>query len=136
MTGESSYTARAYHEATKHHRGYVAASRRVDATLVPKQYKRYMGVPEVTLPPPSTATATTFDAQTLSTLLHYTAGIVRRREVDGRTLEFRAASCTGALYHVEVYVVCGDLGEIGAGVYHYDVPSESLRLLRAGGAAR
>ncbi len=69
----------------------------------------------------------------LATVLHYSAGIVRRTEVNGRALAFRAASCTGALYHVELYVVCGDLdGGLDAGVYHYDVTASCLRLMRPG----
>src|SRR5687768_350291 len=129
MNNPGPYAARAYHEATKHLRGFVAPARRVDAALIPKQYKRYVGLPSLPLPPPASPESTSFDTATLATLLHFTAGIIRRREVGGRTLEFRAASCTGALYHVEVYVVCGDVGDIPAGVYHYDVPSETLRPL-------
>jgi SagB-type dehydrogenase family enzyme len=130
MTNETGYTARAYHQATKHHRGQLAPSRRVEPALIPQQYKRYIGLPSLPLPSPGTAPDTGFDAAALSTLLHYTAGIIRRREIGGRTLEFRAASCTGALYHIEVYVVCGRIGAIPAGVYHYDVREEALRPLR------
>jgi len=132
MNHHGAYTARAYHEATKHHRGFVVPARRVDAALIPRQYKRYVDLPSFPLPPPGSPESTTFDIATLATFLHFTAGIIWRREVGGRTLEFRAASCTGALYHVEVYVVCGDIGEIAAGVYHYDVPTETLRPLRIG----
>jgi len=132
MSDSALYSARAYHKATKHRRDFVAPARRVDAALIPKQYKRYVDLPSLRLPSPGSSESTSFDTATLATLLHYTAGIIRRREVGGRIIEFRAASCTGALYHVEIYVVCGDTGDIPAGVYHYDVPSETLRPLRAG----
>lgn len=50
----------------------------------------------------------------------------------GRTVEYRTAGGTGARYHLELYFVCADLPDLPAGVYHYDVPSHSLRLLRQG----
>jgi SagB-type dehydrogenase family enzyme len=45
---------------------------------------------------------------------------------------FRAAACTGALFHVELYVVSGPLPDLAAGVYHYGAHDHALRLLRAG----
>ena len=45
---------------------------------------------------------------------------------------FRAAACTGALYHIELYLVCGDLPGLEAGVYHYAPHDSALRLLRRG----
>jgi SagB-type dehydrogenase family enzyme len=68
----------------------------------------------------------------LADLLHYSNGVVRRRKAHGRVLEFRAASCTGAAYHIEAYVVCGDVSGLPAGVYHYDAASERLVRLRDG----
>ena len=50
MSEHGVFTARAYHEATKHHRGWIAPARRVDAALIPKQYKRYTDLPSVELP--------------------------------------------------------------------------------------
>ena len=47
-------------------------------------------------------------------------------------IEYRAAGGTGARYHLELYVVCGDLPGLDAGVYHYSVQDHSLRQLRAG----
>ena len=46
-------------------------------------------------------------------------------------MPFRAA-CTGALYHIELYVVCGDLPGLAAGVYHYNPGGPSLTRLRPG----
>jgi SagB-type dehydrogenase family enzyme len=45
---------------------------------------------------------------------------------------FRAAACTGALYHIDLYLVCGDLPNLEAGVYHFGPHDFSLRELRAG----
>src|SRR5215211_3623691 len=50
----------------------------------------------------------------------------------GKTYVFRGASCTGARYHLEIYLVCGQLPDLDAGVYHYSAEDHSLRLLRAG----
>src|SRR5438874_9169318 len=49
-----------------------------------------------------------------------------------RGMPFRAAACTGALYHIELYLICGDLPDLAAGVYHYAADDHALRLLRAG----
>jgi SagB-type dehydrogenase family enzyme len=120
-----------YHAATKHYPG-AASPRRVDAALIPKQYKRYVDLRSLTLPPPRSEVTPGLRLETLATLLHYSLGIVRRREIGGRVHEFRAASCTGAAYHIEAYVVCGSLDGLDAGVYHYDVRDETLRRLRTG----
>ena len=66
--------------------------------------------------------------QTLTSLLYFSAGITRRR---GEFL-FRAAACTGALYEVELYVACGELPDLPAGLYHFNPGDFSLRRLREG----
>ena len=45
---------------------------------------------------------------------------------------FRAAACTGALYHIELYLICGDLPDLDAGIYHFDAHDFALRKLREG----
>ena len=45
---------------------------------------------------------------------------------------FRAAACTGALYHIDLYLVCGELPDLSAGVYHFGPHDFSLRCLRSG----
>jgi SagB-type dehydrogenase family enzyme len=50
----------------------------------------------------------------------------------GREVYFRAAGCTGARYHLELYLVCGELPDLDAGIYHYSAQDHSLRRLRAG----
>jgi SagB-type dehydrogenase family enzyme len=49
-----------------------------------------------------------------------------------RGMPFRAAACTGALYHIELYLICADLPELAAGVYHYGAHDHALRQLRSG----
>jgi SagB-type dehydrogenase family enzyme len=49
-----------------------------------------------------------------------------------RGMAFRAAACTGALFHIEEYIVCADLPDLAAGVYHYGAHDNGLRQLRQG----
>ena len=56
----------------------------------------------------------------LAKLLHYSAGITRTLRFDGGVMAFRAAACTGALYHIELYVVCAGIPGLSAGVYHFN----------------
>jgi SagB-type dehydrogenase family enzyme len=70
--------------------------------------------------------------QFLAEILFLSAGITRRRNYPGGEMLFRAAACTGALYHVDLYVVCGDLEDLAAGVYQFSPQDFSLRRLRAG----
>lgn len=60
-------------------------------------------------------------------------GILKRgSHGTGRVIEYRAAGGTGARYHLEIYLVCGDLPDLEAGVYQYAAHDHSLRQLRAG----
>jgi SagB-type dehydrogenase family enzyme len=72
------------------------------------------------------------DIRTLSSVLHFSAGITKRLNFPWGDMLFRAAACTGALYHIELYVVCGDLPDLEAGVYHFDSRGRSLTRLRQG----
>ena len=72
------------------------------------------------------------DLMSLAQILHFSAGIIRRRTFPGGEIFFRAAACTGALYEVELYLVSGDLPGLEAGVYHFGAADFGLRKLRAG----
>jgi len=72
------------------------------------------------------------DLDVLSQILFLSAGITRSRKFSGGETFFRAAACTGALYEIELYVVCGDLPGLAAGVYHFGVAEFGLRQLRNG----
>jgi SagB-type dehydrogenase family enzyme len=87
------------------------------------------------------------DLETLAQLLFFSAGVTRsKKHPQGETF-FRAAACTGALYEIELYVVCTDLGgkdpagkdlpagappALPAGIYHFGVAEFGLRQLRMG----
>lgn len=71
-------------------------------------------------------------SQALTEILFLSAGITRRRKYPGGEIFFRAAACTGALYHIDLYVVCDDLKDLDAGVYQFSPQDFSLRRLRAG----
>jgi len=69
----------------------------------------------------------------LAAILYLSAGITKSRTYPGGGVYFfRAAPCTGALYHIDLYLVCGDLPELPAGVYHVDPREFALRCLRQG----
>lgn len=75
------------------------------------------------------------DVDTLSQILFFSAGVTRSRKHDLGETFFRAAACTGALYEIELYVVCTDLKgstPIPAGVYHFGAAEFGLRQLRSG----
>ncbi len=82
------------------------------------------------------------DLETLAQVLFFSAGVTKsRKHAEGETF-FRAAACTGALYEIELYVVCSDLRSkiqlsgsapaLPAGVYHFGAAEFGLRQLRAG----
>jgi SagB-type dehydrogenase family enzyme len=72
------------------------------------------------------------DLEAVAQLLYLSAGITRKRNYPGGEIYFRAAACTGALYEVELYLVCGDLADLDAGVYHFAPAEFGLRQLRVG----
>jgi SagB-type dehydrogenase family enzyme len=76
--------------------------------------------------------APALDLACLARLLYFSAGVLRRKTYPGGEIYFRAAACTGALYHVDVYAACGDLPDLPAGVYHFSPHDFALRRLRAG----
>src|ERR1700686_2755255 len=80
--------------------------------------------------PPQPAVAP--DLEAIAKLLYLSAGITRHRKYPGGEIYFRAAACTGALYEVELYLVCGDLAGLPSGVYHFAPAEFGLRKLRAG----
>ena len=76
--------------------------------------------------------AMTPTSQVLAEILFLCAGVTKRRSYPGGEILFRAAACTGALYHIDLYLVCGDLDHIEAGVYQFAPHDFALRRLRRG----
>src|ERR1044071_6582337 len=68
---------------------------------------------------------------TLAEILYLSAGITKRRSYPGGEMLFRAAACTGALYHIDLYIV-GVLEDLAAGVYQFSPQDFALRKLRDG----
>src|SRR6266436_5196496 len=80
----------------------------------------------------ATASHRALDLATLAHLLYFTAGVLRRRSYPGGDAFFRAQACTGNLHHIELYLTCGDLPDLAAGVYHFGAHDFALRRLRDG----
>jgi SagB-type dehydrogenase family enzyme len=72
------------------------------------------------------------DLRTLGRLLYFSAGITKKVKYPGGEFYFRAAACTGALYHIDLYLVTSDIDGLDAGVYHFGPHDFSLRRLRKG----
>jgi SagB-type dehydrogenase family enzyme len=138
-----------YHERTKHSPRSVRESDfRLDFGNKPRPYKIYADLPTVPLPDAGGLPAVPalraiagrgperpsgrITRRTVADLCYYAAGITKTLRRDGREVAFRAAATTGALYHVDLYVVCGSLPRLDAGVYHYDPRSHSLDVVRDG----
>jgi SagB-type dehydrogenase family enzyme len=69
----------------------------------------------------------------LAYVLFNAAGVTKRRNLPGYgEMLFRAAACTGALYHIELYLVTADLPDLAAGVYHFAPVDFTLQCLRYG----
>ena len=111
----------------------------LEVTRLPRDF-RETSVPALTAiaaAEPSSQQDAIPDLETLAQLLFFSAGVTRSKKFDQGEMFFRAAACTGALYEIELYVVCTDLKSansppLGAGVYHFGAAEFGLRQLRAG----
>ena len=150
MAIDGGTSARLFHERTKHSPTSVQSGpHTLDWENRPLAFKIYRDLQGEAMPqsfePGKTAALRAIadtplpregelpDRAALGRLLHYSLGILRRRQLeDGHWVYFRAAPCTGALYHVDAYIVCGDLPDLAAGVYHFGPHDFALRRLRLG----
>jgi len=126
---------RSYHSGTKH--SYESVRRNahfLDWPNRPLLFKIYRDLEPIPLPPEGAPTRlpAPVGLKSLRNLLYCAAGITRRRQYPGGEVLFRAAACTGALYEIELYVVCTDLPDLAAGVYHFHPGDMALRCLRHG----
>ncbi len=109
-----------YHDATKH--SYTSI----------RTNPHFMDWSNQPLPFIPAHTNASPDLEAVAQLLYLSAGITRKRSYPGGEIYFRAAACTGALYEVELYLICGGLANLDAGVYHFAPAEFGLRQLRAG----
>ena len=146
MPNQDIDVALTYHEETKHSYDSVYRSHHfLDWDNQPQSFKQYESLEPLPLPQTlptshmpamralwgSTETSEQVSPPRLADLasiLFYTAGVTRRRTYPGHgTMLFRAAACTGALYHIELYLAIADLPDIPAGLYHFATSSLSAR---------
>ncbi|GIW43613.1 MAG: hypothetical protein KatS3mg077_0895 [Candidatus Binatia bacterium] len=139
-----------YHRVTSHSWESIQRSAHVlDWANYPRPFKEYRNLPARPLPrdwarsqKPALATIlddggrfvphVRMDLKALARILYLGAGVVRWRDIGGMRVPFRAAACTGNLHHIELYVVCGALPDLEAGVYHFGPHDFALRCLRPG----
>jgi SagB-type dehydrogenase family enzyme len=146
--------SRRYHDATKHSALSIRRDQHVldwDSMPIPfKVYTELDGIPlardlqasgrpalqaiadpgrrdDGAGPPPAG-----LDLGILAHVLYFSAGVLRRRATQIGDTFFRAAACTGNLHHIEIYLACGPLPDLEAGVYHFGAHDFALRRLRAG----
>ena len=140
MGNDDIEAAREYHEATK--LSYINLKNK------PPLYKPYSGLPKVALPAdissPDVATLDAvagmvrqeggpLDLTSVARLLFFSAGMVRKAGVGSvGEVHYRAAASAGALYPIEVYLACGDIQGLKAGLYHFSPEDFSLHRLRQG----
>jgi SagB-type dehydrogenase family enzyme len=140
----------AYHDATKHSEWSVRSSpHHLDWANQPIPLKVYTTLEPIPLPRDADQTGIsalsaisptdvaiqgepTPSLADLARILYFSAGITKKKTYPGGEIYFRAASCTGALYEFELYIVCADLPGLDAGVYHFGPGDFALRLLRPG----
>ncbi|SRR5579885_14008 len=141
-----------YHNGTKHPNGtllsrfhtYHPASRPIPYKIyknarqirldLDKQSGRVSALEAISRNTPHTDAKFVPGIDILSKILYFSGGITKtlRFAPPVGEVDFRAASCTGALYHIEMYVVCSDISGLGAGVYYFNPKNNSLILLRKG----
>jgi SagB-type dehydrogenase family enzyme len=133
-----------YHAATRHSLASVqSGSRELDWDNKPLPFKIYTDLQPIALPLEFARSSESaldaiaglrssasdgLDLATLARVCYFANGVTRVL----RGHPFRAAACTGALFHIEVYLICGDVPGLEAGVYHYGAHDNALRLLRHG----
>jgi SagB-type dehydrogenase family enzyme len=76
------------------------------------------------------ATGEPLTLEKLASLLYHSAAVIKRARLRDGEVHYRAAASAGALYPTEVYVVCGDLEGLRAGVYHFNPRDFTLSRLR------
>ena len=146
-----------YHEITKHSEEKLAGDPYfLDWSNRPQPFKLYRELESVILPadpatlvhgtPPALEaialsgvdvpvkgrSESTLDISRLARVLYLSAGITKQKRYPGGEIYFRAYANTGGLYHIDLYVVTGDLPDLPGGVYQFGPHDFALHQLRAG----
>ena len=146
-----------FHESTKHSEISLMTSRHyLDLDNRPLPFKVYTELLSYPLPldfsqlaldaitsisriyPQTSENATTdislsdLNTKSLAEILFFSGGITREIKYPLSTYYMRAASATGALYPIELYIVCQDLADLKAGVYHFGPADFRLSQIRTG----
>jgi len=139
-----------YHNGTKHPNGKLMSKLHTyDPAFRPNPYKVYKDLQTTVLPLDKSYSTPALlaisrdikqegknlvpDLNTLARILYFSCGITKTINYPRLgNVEFRAAACTGALFHIEIYLVCGNLPGLDAGVYHFDPKNMNLEFLRKG----
>ena len=146
-----------YHESTKHSEISLMTSRHyLDLDNRPLPFKVYTELLSYPLPLdfsqhtlnaitsisriyPQTSenaapdiTRTNLNSKSLAEILFFSGGITREIKYPLSTYYMRAASATGALYPIELYIVCQDLADLKAGIYHFGPADFRLTQIRTG----
>src|SRR5262249_13949501 len=147
--GRGAEATRAYNEQTKHSPARLRSDpHTLDWANMPKPFKVYVDLEPIALPRdfvsstwPALAAigdagreagGLPLDRRALAHLLYFSAGVLRRRAYPGGEIFYRAAACTGALYHIDCYLVCAALPDLAAGVSPFGPHDFALRRLREG----
>ncbi|MBI2232274.1 MAG: SagB/ThcOx family dehydrogenase [Deltaproteobacteria bacterium] len=150
MKNRETGAAWAYHNGTKHSYHSIRTNPHyLDWENQPMPFKIYSALPPIPLrrslsssEMPALAAIGAIPApggdsvrptsQILAEIFFLAAGVTKRRSYPGGEMLFRAAACTGALYHIDLYLACGALDDLEAGVYHFSPHDFALRRLRQG----
>ena len=151
-TNDDIEAALRYHEVTKHSEEKLARDPHfLDWSNRPQPFKLYRNPDSLLLPgdaatlvrgtPPALDAVAMSEADVsvngageqipslakLARVLFLTAGITKRKRYTGGEIYFRAYANTGGLYHIDLYLVTGDLPDLPAGVYHFGPHDFSLK---------
>ena len=123
-----------YHERSKHRpERYAPGPGRLDWATQPDPFRRYAGAPVVDLPlleddlparwdelsVPGAIDARPFGLDSLAHLLELSLGLAAWKSYGGSRWALRCNPSSGNLHPTEAYLVCPDLPQLRAGVYHY-----------------
>lgn len=143
--------AKEFHEITKHSPVTIYFNRHyLDWENKPFPFKIYLNKPKVELPSTfpypiedsieclrkqmnlNLSEQKQIDLKILSQILFFSAGITRKMKLNDNVYYMRAASATGALYPIEIYLICQKIQNLDAGVYHFCPADFTLTQLRKG----